>query len=238
MSVARVTDCRCVSEYRDAAELDNSLGLSTARPIDEHADETAVERYYRFHSIFYDATRWTFLFGRNEILRRVASACTPTRILEVGCGTGRNLVELGSLFPEAHITAVDLSAAMLQRSRRKTAWLGDRIEFLHRRYDTCVNERPSFDLVLFSYSLTMFNPGFELAIESAWHDLKSGGHVAVVDFHDTQLPWISRWMQFNHVRTDGQLRPHFQKRFAALHDEVRVVYVGAWRYLMFLGEKV
>ena len=234
-----VTDCCRVTETREIVELADSLGLDTAESIDssEYGDETAVERYYRFHSVLYDATRWTFLFGRSEILRRVAAIGSPASILEVGCGTGRNLIELGRLFPQARITAVDLSAAMLQLARRKTATLGDRIELLHRRYDASVNARPSFDLVLFSYSLSMFNPGFEKAIESAWRDLMPGGLVAVVDFHDTQLPLMSRWMQFNCVRTDGQLRPLFQNRFATLHDELRVVCGGVWRYLMFVGEK-
>ena len=235
-----VTDCCRVGETRNNVELADSPGLASADSIDssEYGDAAAVERYYRFHSVLYDATRWTFLFGRSEILRRVAAIGSPANILEVGCGTGHNLVELGRLFPQARITAVDLSAAMLQLARRKTATLGDRIELLHRRYDASVNARPSFDLVLFSYSLSMFNPGFKKAIESAWRDLMPGGLVAVVDFHDTQLPLMSRWLQFNCVRTDGQLRPLFQNRFAALHDELRVVYGGVWRYLIFVGEKV
>ncbi len=28
-----------------------------------------LERYYRFHSRIYDATRWSFLFGRDKLVR-------------------------------------------------------------------------------------------------------------------------------------------------------------------------
>ena len=52
----------------------------------------SIQGYYALHSRIYDATRWTFLFGRESILRRSAKIAAPERILEVGCGTGRNLV--------------------------------------------------------------------------------------------------------------------------------------------------
>ena len=31
-----------------------------------------LERYYRLHSWIYDATRWSFLFGRNELMQTVS----------------------------------------------------------------------------------------------------------------------------------------------------------------------
>jgi len=229
--------CR-VTKYRDVAEARVPLALVTDKAVasTDYDDETPVERYYRFQSSVYDATRWTFLFGRSKILRRVADRGSPERILEVGCGTGRNLLELACLFPAARITGVDLSKAMLERARRKTASVDSRVELVHGRYDKPLYSTPRFDLVLFSYSLTMFNPGFELAIESARSDLVQGGYAATVDFHDSPLPWFTSWMQINHVRTDGQLRPLLQRRFQPLHDELRLAYGGAWRYFLFLGQ--
>ena len=44
-------------------------------------EPTAIERYYRLHSRIYDATRWSFLFGRAAILREVAKVASPRRIL-------------------------------------------------------------------------------------------------------------------------------------------------------------
>src|SRR5579862_4922254 len=97
------------------------------------AAETAVEKYYRFHSRIYDATRWSFLFGRTAIMKNFTGVA-PRNILEVGCGTGRNLVELGRRFPQAQVTGVDLSATMLHLARKKTASLGPRIQLLHQAY--------------------------------------------------------------------------------------------------------
>lgn len=203
----------------------------------EYELELPVERYYRFQSTIYDATRWLFLFGRTEILNRLAAMCSPERILEVGCGTGRNLVELGRIFPRAHVTGVNVSSSMLDLARKKTAQLGERVELLRRRYDRPVNDAPSYDVVLFSYSLSMFNPGFETAVEASCCDLRSGGYAALVDFHDSAWPWFLHWMRLNHVRTDGQLQPLFQRRFATIYDELCPAYGATWRYLLFLGQK-
>jgi S-adenosylmethionine-diacylgycerolhomoserine-N-methlytransferase len=63
-------------------------------------------KYYRFHSRIYDATRWIFLFGRDRLIRTTANFCQPARILEVGCGTGKNLVRLRQTFPGASLTGL------------------------------------------------------------------------------------------------------------------------------------
>jgi S-adenosylmethionine-diacylgycerolhomoserine-N-methlytransferase len=101
--------------------------------------ETAVEKYYRFHSRIYDATRWSFLFGRTAIIKKFAGTA-PRNILEVGCGTGRNLVELARRFPQAQVTGVDLSATMLDLARRKTADFGPRLQLLHQAYTAPLSE--------------------------------------------------------------------------------------------------
>ncbi|EDY15882.1 Methyltransferase type 12 [Chthoniobacter flavus Ellin428] len=199
--------------------------------------ETSIEGYYRWHARIYDATRWSFLFGRTGILHEVAKVPAPARILEVGCGTGKNLVTLGRLFPQAEITGIDLSETMLDVARRKAVPFGSRIQLLHGAYGATQTVDAGYDLILFSYALSMFNPGFEAAIETAHRDLVPGGHVAVVDFHDTPLSVFERWMGVNHVRMSGQLRPPLQARFEAREDRLEAAFGGVWRYLVFVGRK-
>ena len=203
-------------------------------------EQTSIEGYYRWHARIYDATRWSFLFGRTSILREVAKRATPGRILEVGCGTGKNLVTLSRIFPQAQITGIDLSETMLDVARRKAAPLGERIQLLHGAYGVAKTgeDGATYDLILFSYALSMFNPGFEEAITTAHRDLAPGGHVAVVDFHDTRLPLFERWMGVNHVRMNGQLRPLLRDRFDARVDRLEAAYGGVWRYLVFIGRKL
>lgn len=177
------------------------------------------------------------MFGRSRILLLAARGTTPAQVLEVGCGTGHNLAHLGHLFPRARFTGVNLSSSMLKYARRRTAFMRDRVELVQQRYSRPLAPDRRFDLVIFSYSLTMFNPGFEQAIDAAWHDLAPGGHVACVDFYRSRWPWFLRWMQLNHVRMDGHLPPLLAQTFEPLHSEIHRAYGGVWQYALFIGRK-
>lgn len=209
----------------------SAADLATSKP-----SVTALERYYQFHSRIYDATRWSFLFGREEVLLRAACVSNPRRILEVGCGTGRNLPGLCKRFPQAHITGVDLSEQMLAIAAKKVS--ADKTTLLRRSYSAPMhqNEKP-FDLVLFSYALSMFNPGWEQAIDAAWEDLAEGGCIAVVDFSDSYFSWFRHWMGVNHVRMEGHLWPYLSQKFTPLLDERFSAYGGVWNYGIFIGRK-
>lgn len=194
-----------------------------------------IEGYYRLHARIYDATRWSFLFGRNAILDRIPGG--PRRILEVGCGTGRNLVRLCRRFPRAAVAGIDAAGAMLDIARRAAAPFGTRVDLRYGRYEAPLGGREGFDLVLCSYALSMFNPGFEEAIATARADLAPGGHIAVVDFHATRSAAFERWMAFNHVRMNRQLRPVLRAAFAPRTDTLRPAYAGLWHYLLFIGRR-
>ncbi len=101
----------------------------------------------------------------------------------------------------------------------------------------CCSE-PPFDLLVFSYALSMFNPGWDQAIGVAHQELAPGGTIAVVDFHSSPLALFKRWMALNHVRMEGHLLPELQSRFAIIHQEIRPAYGGIWYYLLFVGKKV
>jgi S-adenosylmethionine-diacylgycerolhomoserine-N-methlytransferase len=211
----------------------SGAGSSQSKP----GGSSAIERYYKLHSRIYDATRWSFLFGRTTIIDIIAQGSKPTNILEVGCGTGKNLVNLAQRFPDAKVTGVDLSEVMLGVARGKMESFGERVQLLHRCYDRPLHETPEYDLVLFSYALTMFNPGWDTAIEAAKADIKQGGHIAVVDFHNSAFPPFKRWMGVNHVRMDGHLMPALEAGFAAETSLIKNAYAGLWKYCLFLGRK-
>jgi S-adenosylmethionine-diacylgycerolhomoserine-N-methlytransferase len=194
------------------------------------APHEALQGYYALHARIYDATRWSFLFGRDAIVQRAASFISPRRILEVGCGTGRNLLRLRRQFPEAEITGLDLSADMLRIARTKV----DGVQLIQQSYDAPAG---GFDLILCSYALSMFNPGWDRAIETAAQDLNPGGIIAVVDFSHTDSLWFEQWMQKNHVRMQGHLWPKLRSTFTPLSDTRHRAYLGWWNYGMFIGRK-
>jgi S-adenosylmethionine-diacylgycerolhomoserine-N-methlytransferase len=206
-------------------------------PAPKAARLEAIARYYRVHAKIYDLTRWTFLWGREALIRQLAARLNPERILEVGCGTGKNLLDLGRFFPGARLWGVDLSPAMLSQAKRKLAGLADRVTLVPAAYDQPLGLEDPFDLVVFSYALSMFNPGWEEALAAARGDLSPGGAIAVVDFHDSPSPAFHRWMGLHHVRLEGHLLPGLQQSFPGGQWTIRRAYGGLWSYFSFLGAK-
>ncbi len=200
----------------------------------------AMRGYYQWHAAIYDATRWTFLLGRNEMLRRLpVSKTVEQHLLEVGCGTGRNLRRLAQRYPKLRLTGVDVSPDMLARAAKATDGHSRRVLLFEQAYGPASGSQmlQTPDFVLFSYALTMFNPGWETAIERAWADLPVGGRIAVVDFHDTPSHAFQWWMSKNHVRMDGHLLPFLQEKFEVEFQAVRPVLGGLWRYFLWVGRK-
>ncbi len=196
-----------------------------------------LEGYYRRHAGIYDATRWSFLFGRSGLIRKVSRLAAPRSILEVGCGTGRNLRTLLKTFPGARITGIDLSPEMLEKARETVGGAGGRIRLLRGAYGPGMDHGGPHDLILFSYCLSMIDPGRGSVLDQAKTDLSEDGRIAVVDFASTKSSFFRRWMAMNHVRMDGDLHRMLLERFDPQWRDRRSAYGGLWTYLLFVGGK-
>lgn len=205
------------------------------------ANAVALKRYYRMHARIYDTTRWSFLFGRQTIIEQASRKIKPERILEVGCGTGRNLLALAKQFPETQITGVDLSSDMLEIAETKLEPVSDRVTVIEQKYNAPLKngngEKEEYDLVLFSYALSMFNPGWEEAINAAKEQLSDNGVIAIVDFHNSRFDRFRSWMQVNHVKMEGHLLPKLEENFTPETNQTCKAYKGVWEYLLFIGRK-
>ena len=91
-----------------------------------HAE--AMDRMYRVTRHVYDATRKYYLLGRDRLIRQIDLPGSG-RILEMGCGTGRNLIAAAEACPNAEIYGIDISEEMLKTARAQiaAAGLSDRI---------------------------------------------------------------------------------------------------------------
>jgi S-adenosylmethionine-diacylgycerolhomoserine-N-methlytransferase len=196
------------------------------------------ERYYRLYAEIHEATGWIFLFGRAALMRTLAlRSRAPERILEVGCGAGHNLAKVCETFPAAQVVGLDVSADMLKIARRRLSKWANCVTLLHGVYGQTLQSPRTFDTILFSYALSLMNPGWVSAIERAHCDLTENGVIAVVDFHDSPLRLFKAWMRFNHVRLDGHLLPKLEACFRRRVLDLRHAYGGAWSYLLFIGER-
>lgn len=195
---------------------------------------TTLSNYYKFHSKIYDATRWTFLFGRSEIVSKIPNNGNIQKVGEIGCGTGINTKFLESKFPTAQIDGYDLAAPMITIAAKKFE-KSSNVTFHCKPYEKSA-ESPRYDVVLASYSLSMINPGFDSVIQDASADIRIGGHFAVVDFYHSPIKLFRKWMGVNHVRMEKHLLPELEKHFETELCERRSAYFGLWKYLIWIGK--
>lgn len=191
-----------------------------------------IKSYYKLHSSFYDLTRWAFLFGRNSLPNYFPKLEKRARILDLGCGTGKQLVALRSRYPEAEIIGIDLSEEMLAKARSK---LDKTIQLKNEIYSGKSFEKNSFDLVVASYSLTMFTD-IELTIQAIKTHLKPSGILLVVDFDSTPFSWFRKWMKKNHVSFEPNLFGLMKKHFLVETEVTRKGYFGFYSYLAFIAK--
>jgi len=206
---------------------------------DTHSQNYAMKKYYKFQSKIYDSTRWMFLFGRTNLVHELPIARDAAiRILEIGCGTGYNLEKFANYYVNAQLVGMDVSEDMIDLSKKKLAKYSNRIDLLPKAYgEDAFSRNSSFDVVVFSYALTMINPQWEELIEQAYKDIKPGGIIAVVDFHKSYNPIFKLHMKNNHVRMDGHLLPVLEDKFSTLSSDVQSAYLGMWHYFSFVGIK-
>lgn len=203
------------------------------RDISE-AEQHPLQRYYRFHAAIYDMTRWSFLFGRDQIIRELKLQPGQS-LLEIGCGTGKNLEKIKTLYPGTELYGIDLSEHMLQKASEKLRIYRD-VELVHGTFGEHAFNR-KFDLVLCSYMLSMTGSELENILQSITQHLHDGGQIAVADFHHTRLPWFELWMQKNHVSMSGNLTEHLCEYFTSGLVRLKPAYGGIWKYVLFTGEK-
>jgi S-adenosylmethionine-diacylgycerolhomoserine-N-methlytransferase len=168
-----------------------------------------MDRMYRLQRYFYDATRKYYLLGRDRLLTEL-DVKPNEQVLEIGCGTARNLIILARRRPDATLFGLDASMAMLKTARRKInnakaanvtlkTGLANDLSF-----DATFGLGCAFDKIFFSYSISMI-PCWQEAIDRALANLKPGGQLFIVDFYDQeQFPVMFRktltwWLNKFHV---------------------------------------
>ena len=176
-----------------------------------------MDRMYSLQRHFYDITRKYYLLGRDQLLDAM-NIQTGDAVLEVGCGTGRNLAILAKRHPGAHFFGLDASKRMLESADVKLD--SARIENVTLANELAENfyyvntfeMRERFDKIFFSYSITMI-PAWRDAINNALNNLRPGGELWIVDFYDQKdLPrtfrkMLQNWLKAFHVKFWNDLIP-------------------------------
>jgi len=200
------------------------------------AQNNSMRKYYKFQSKIYDATRWSFLFGRKKLLKIILKE-NPQHILEIGCGTGHNLSRLQSAFPQTQITGIDVSTDMISIAKKKFKD-NPKINLLEQAYGNgSIIFDTAPDIIIFSYTLTMINPQWSAILDQAQNDLASGGKLMIVDFHSSKYSFFRKWMARNHVRMEGHMDETLEATFETTFLQIKKAYLGLWNYFLFIAEK-
>jgi S-adenosylmethionine-diacylgycerolhomoserine-N-methlytransferase len=148
-----------------------------------------MNRMYRWTRHVYDSTRRYYLLGRDRMLAQIADRPAGA-VLEVGCGTARNLRVLDDQAPHHTLYGLDASLAMLATAREKLERAGctGRVTLAQglaqelRPKDQFGVDGP-FDVIFFSYVLSMI-PAWDAALAAALSHLAPNGRLYIVDFWD------------------------------------------------------
>jgi S-adenosylmethionine-diacylgycerolhomoserine-N-methlytransferase len=182
----------------------------------DHAHAALMDGVYRHQRHIYDLTRKYYLLGRDRLIRRLDVPAGGS-VLELGCGTGRNLVLAARAYPDARFYGLDISAGMLDKAaatieRRN---LSGRINLARgdaSRFDPqALFGQDGFDRIFISYSLSMI-PEWRRTVTAALEALNEGGSLHIVDFgRQERLPrWfrsaLRGWLGKFHVSPRDSLR--------------------------------
>ncbi len=163
-----------------------------------------MDSTYRHQRRIYDLTRRYYLLGRDRLVTELDPP-EGGRVLEIACGTGRNLRRIARTYPGRTLCGLDISQEMLRSAR---AALGPQARLVQA--DACDFDGAAlfgsggFDRVVLSYSLSMI-PDWQAALRQGAQQLRPGGELHVVDFGgQTRLPrWfgalLHAWLARFHV---------------------------------------
>jgi len=199
----------------------SDIGADTSWPAEA---TRRMNRMYRRQRHIYDGTRRYYLLGRDQLIAGLRPAAGAS-VLEIGCGTGRNLVLAARLHPDAQFFGLDVSTEMLTSaiSAISRHGLTDRIRVAHgdgTAFDPqALFGVPSFDHVMIFYSLSMI-PDWRRVLQAAASRLKPGGRLHIVDFGDQErLPdmagaLLRRWLALFDVTP----RDDLERELSAMAD--------------------
>jgi trans-aconitate methyltransferase len=186
------------------------------------------------------------------ILQYVAPA-RPLRILDVGCGTGEQLLALANVLPAATLTGVDVSDANIQvaaQAGQQSPW-GKRLTFV--ACDYLALQSPPFDLILSDSTLQNIAAPTATLFYKLAADLLPGGLLLATMPYACGYNWLL-WTTRRLCRalrsplTDAMLlalanrlhRGQFSE--ALLQERIHYMYLLPGRYLchtlrQFLGQE-
>ncbi len=147
---------------------------------------SAMDGMYRHQRYIYDLTRRYYLIGRDQMIADLDPPAGGT-VLEIGCGTARNLLLAANRYPRANFYGLDVSEEMLKTARvainrsgyQKTISLAQADATTFSPAD--LFGLATIDRIFISYALSMIPP-WQAVVDRAVSQLSAAGELHIVDF--------------------------------------------------------
>lgn len=159
-------------------------------PNSQPTDFNLMNQIYKHQRFIYDASRKYYLLGRDSLIKGLKPE-EGGKVLELGCGTGRNLILAAKAYKNAEFYGVDISTEMLKTAERATKRhnFNDRIHLAEGDATIFAPETlfgiKQFDRVFISFSLSMI-PAWPQALANAQTLIRPGGQLHIVDFGECE----------------------------------------------------
>jgi S-adenosylmethionine-diacylgycerolhomoserine-N-methlytransferase len=205
-----------------------------------------MDAIYRLQRHIYDITRKPYLLGRDRLIRELDVPAGGS-VIEIGCGTARNLLQIAHIYPSASCQGIDVSELMLDKARtsiaaarmerRVTVAFADATDFDPAQ----LFGRTQFDRVVISYALSMI-PEWERVLRASVTLLRPEGSLHIVDFgNQNGLPrWfraaLFSWLAHFSVHPLADLGPRVSRIAGEAEREAQFAQVrGGYAALATIG---
>ena len=112
----------------------------------------------------------------------------PIKIIELGCGTGYNTLQMTRLYPVTKVTLVDFNAGVIEDTKRRLSCLKCEKEFLLRDlFSLELSEK--YDIVHSQGLLEHYTPGQQQKLICLHRDLLTPNGIAVILVPTPSLPY-------------------------------------------------
>ncbi|MFQ5801613.1 MAG: class I SAM-dependent methyltransferase [Candidatus Methylomirabilales bacterium] len=152
----------------------------------------------------------------------------PGAVLEIGVGTG---VSLGTYPRTCHLTAVDLSPAMLKFARKRADRLGLDVSFMVMDGEALAFPDQSFDTVVDSLTLCTF-PNPVAALREMARVCRTGGRILLLEHGRSDREWLGRWQDRRADRHAKHLGCRWNREPLDLVRQAGLTLIAAQRTLL------